>query len=107
KYLIAGGEDHKTAHEENTDGCFAKLEAYIRQFFNIKEVAFRWSSQYFQPVDGLPYIGHLPGHPEHQYVATGFGGNGMVFGTLSGILLRDMLLNIDNPLHETLDPNRI
>ena len=27
KYLIAGGEDHKTAHEENTQACFTKLES--------------------------------------------------------------------------------
>ncbi|HEV8080151.1 MAG TPA: FAD-binding oxidoreductase, partial [Chitinophagaceae bacterium] len=29
KYLIAGGEDHKTAHQTNTEECFRKLEAYL------------------------------------------------------------------------------
>ena len=107
KYLIAGGEDHKTAHEENTLMCFDKLEAYLRKFYNIKEVAFKWSSQYFEPADGIPYIGQLPGHPDHQYVATGFGGNGITFGTLSAIILRDILTNKENPLQEIFDPNRI
>lgn len=107
KYLIAGGEDHKTAHEENTGMCFDKLEAYIRKFYDVKEVAFKWSSQYFEPVDGLPYIGHLPGHPNNQYVATGFGGNGMTFGTLSAIILNDILTNKENPLIDILDPNRV
>ena len=25
KYLIVGGEDHKTAHLQNTDACFTQL----------------------------------------------------------------------------------
>jgi len=107
KYLVFGGEDHKTAHEQNARMCFDKLEAYLRKYYNVKEVAFKWSSQYFEPTDGLPYIGHLPGHPEHQFVATGFGGNGMTLGTLSALILRDMLLNVEHPLEETVDPNRI
>jgi Rieske Fe-S protein len=107
KYLVFGGEDHKTAHEENTSMCFTRLEAYGRKYFDIGEVAFRWSSQYFEPADGLPYIGHLPGHEEHFYVATGYSGNGIPLGTLSAILLCDMLTGSDNPLHEVLDPNRI
>lgn len=107
KYLIVGGEDHKTAHVENTGMCFDKVEAYTRKYYDVKEVAFKWSSQYFEPTDGLPYIGHLPGHEDNFYVATGFGGNGITLGTLSAILLRDMLAGIENPLHEILDPNRI
>jgi glycine/D-amino acid oxidase-like deaminating enzyme len=75
KYLIVGGEDHKTAHEENTEACFIKLEAHVRKYFDVKEVAFKWSSQYFEPADGLAYIGHLPGNPDNVLVATGFGGN--------------------------------
>jgi len=29
-YLIAGGKDHKTAHEENTNACFLQLENILR-----------------------------------------------------------------------------
>lgn len=107
QYLIAGGEDHKTGHEENTEACFRRLESHVRTFFDVQEVSYRWSSQYFDPTDGLPYIGHLPGHPEHIYVATGFGGNGMIYGTLSAILLRDLLVTGKSELEELLDPNRI
>ena len=107
KFLVFGGEDHKTAHEQNAVMCFDKLESYLRKYYNVKEVAFKWSSQYYEPTDGLPYIGHLPGHPEHQYVATGFGGNGITLGTLSAIILCAMLTGKEHPLEETLDPNRI
>ena len=90
-YLIAGGEDHKTGHEENTEQCFRSLESHVRSLFDIVSIAHQWSSQYYEPADGLPYIGELPGGGDHIYVATGFSGNGMIYGTLSAIILRDLL----------------
>ena len=107
QYLIAGGEDHKTAHEKSTNECFTRLETYVRKFFDVDSVAFKWSSQYFEPVDGLPYIGHLPGNPANVYVATGFGGNGMVYGTISALVLHDILVNGKSGYQELFDPNRL
>lgn len=106
-YLIIGGEDHKTAHAENTNMPFTKLESHIRSNFNIKDVAYRWSSQYFEPADGLPYIGHLPGNPGKILVATGFGGNGMTYSSVAARLLADIVLEKENPYIELFDPNRI
>ncbi|MGI8950221.1 MAG: FAD-dependent oxidoreductase [Chitinophagaceae bacterium] len=108
KYLIAGGEDHKTAHEKNTDACFLHLESYIRKYFDVDEIAFKWSSQYFEPADGLPYIGHLPGNPGNIFVATGYGGNGMVYSNVAALVLKDLL--VDDSKNEYIDlfnPNRI
>ncbi|HEU0064602.1 MAG TPA: FAD-dependent oxidoreductase, partial [Flavisolibacter sp.] len=67
-YLIAGGEDHKTAHEQNTESCFTRLEAHLKKYFDIQEIPYRWSSQFFEPADGLAYIGRLPGNPENVLV---------------------------------------
>lgn len=106
RYLIAGGCDHKTGHEENTQHVFTGLEAYLRHYFDIEEVAFRWSSQFYEPADGLPYIGVLPGH-EAQYCATGYSGNGMIYGTVAGMLLADMLTGKENKLADLLRPSRI
>src|SRR5258706_3743767 len=106
-YFIAGGEDHKTGHEDNTEGCFRKLEAHLRKYFPVKEVVNRWSSQYFEPADGLPYIGHLPGHPGTMYVATGYGGNGMIYSAVAAITLTEMIAGRENEYEELFDPNRI
>lgn len=107
QYLIAGGEDHKTGHEENTTACFSRLEAYVRKYFEVEEVAFRWSSQYYEPADGLPYIGHLPGNGDHIFVATGFGGNGMIYGTLSALTMLDMMQERKSPYEDLFAPGRV
>ena len=107
QYLIAGGKDHKTGHEPHTERCFLELESYLRQYFDIAAVHYKWSSQFFEPADGLPYIGHLPGHPGHIYVATGFGGNGMVYSSVSALLIRNMILGEETPYSHLFDPNRI
>lgn len=106
-YLIAGGEDHKTGHEENTEACFLRLEAHVRKYFPVKEVTHKWSSQYYEPTDGLPYIGHLPGESGNILVATGFSGNGMTYGTVAALLFRDLLLNSSDKYVKLFDPNRL
>lgn len=107
QYLIVGGEDHKTAHDPNESHHFLALEAHIRHHFQVKEIAYQWSSQYFEPADGLPYIGHLPGHTGNIYIATGFGGNGMPYSHVAALLLKRMLLNEDSPYISLFDPNRL
>ena len=106
-FLIAGGKDHKTAHEDNTNRCFLELENHLRKYFDIAEIKYKWSSQYFEPADGLPYIGHLPGHPNNIYVATGYGGNGMVYSNVAALILKEILLNENKKYDDLFDPNRI
>ena len=107
QYLIVGGEDHKTAHEENTEDSFRKLESYVRKYFDVKEVSFKWSSQYFEPADGLAYIGHLPGNGDNVWVATGFGGNGMPYSHIAAITLSEILLKGDSKYRALFNPNRV
>ena len=107
KYLIAGGADHKTGHEENTVVPFKQLESHVKKFFDIKHIDYRWSSQYFEPADGIAYIGNLPGNNPAIYVATGFGGNGMTYGSLSAIVLSDIIVKGESKFQDLFDPNRL
>jgi len=106
-YLIAGGEDHKTGHEPNTERCFLNLESYLRKYFDIDEVAFKWSSEYFEPSDGIAYIGHLPGASENIYVATGYGGNGMTYSHIAARTLHDLIVNGQSEFADLYRPARI
>lgn len=107
KYLIVGGEDHKTAHIQNTDACFTHLESYVRKYYNVADIAYRWSSQYFEPSDGLAYIGHLPGNSDKVYVATGLGGNGITYSHIAAITLTDVITKGDSEFKKLYDPNRL
>jgi Rieske Fe-S protein len=106
-YLIIGGEDHKTAHEKNTDACLNKLEAHARAHFPVEQVLFRWSSQYFEPADGLAQIGLLPGSKGNILVATGYGGNGMTYSHISALLLTDLVMKKENAYAALFSPGRV
>lgn len=107
KLLIAGGEDHKTGHEQDTGVCFSNLENYVRKYFDVGAAAYSWSSQYYESVDGLPFIGKLPGSNGNIFTATGFMGNGMIFGTISSQIIGDLIINKENKYENLFDPRRV
>lgn len=105
-YLIVGGFDHKTGDESDTEKPFEDLMAYVDDHFKYKEVSAKWSSQFYQPADGLPYIGRMPGE-DNIYISTGFTGNGMTFGSMTSLIIPDLLENKESELSKLLSPSRI
>jgi glycine/D-amino acid oxidase-like deaminating enzyme/nitrite reductase/ring-hydroxylating ferredoxin subunit len=107
-WLIVGGEDHKTGQADDFEERFERLESWTRERFpNFGSVAFRWSGQVMEPVDGLAFIGPHPLGRENIYIATGDSGSGMTHGTIAGILLRDLIMGRNNPWAGLYDPSRI
>jgi glycine/D-amino acid oxidase-like deaminating enzyme/nitrite reductase/ring-hydroxylating ferredoxin subunit len=104
--LLIGGFDHKTGHED-PEKAFAGLEKYARKYYNISSVKYRWSSQYYVPVDGLPYIGKMPLAADGIYCATGYNGNGMMLGSVAGKILCDLVRKRPNKYTELFDPCRV
>jgi len=106
QYVVAGGHDHKTGHGDPQQS-FADLEAYLRSYYEVDQVVYRWSSQYYVPADGLPYIGKLPGAADGIFAATGFNGNGMNLGTISAIALSELILTGRPKYEDIFSPARI
>ncbi|MEX2172824.1 MAG: FAD-dependent oxidoreductase [Pirellulaceae bacterium] len=102
-YAIFGGEDHKTGQVADTDQCFVKLEAMLKQILPSARPDRRWSGQVVETNDGLPYIGETA---QRQYVATGFSGNGMTFGTASAMMICDAITGKENPWQELFSVDR-
>ncbi|MFP3534238.1 hypothetical protein SB763_33330, partial [Burkholderia sp. SIMBA_042] len=69
-------------------------------------VTAKWSSQYYQSADGLPYIGKMPGE-DNIYISTGFTGNGMTFGSMTSLIIPDLMENKITELAKLLSPARI
>lgn len=103
--VIVGGEDHKTG-QENEHDALERLEAYLRQRVTVESVECRWSAELFEPVDDLPYIGRVPS-TKQLFIATGFSGTGLTFGTLAGHLLSDLVLDRKNPVADLFSPSRV
>ena len=104
-YLLLGGEDHKTGHED-PEAAFKALEEYARKYYYVESVDYKWSSQYYIPADGLPFIGLMPG-ADNTYVATGYNGNGMMLGTIAGKMISDAILGRANQYEKLFSPSRI
>jgi glycine/D-amino acid oxidase-like deaminating enzyme/nitrite reductase/ring-hydroxylating ferredoxin subunit len=101
--VIFGGEDHKTGQVESTTACYDRLGRTLASFLPAVQVTHRWSGQVIETPDGLPYIGRTA---DHQWIATGFAGNGMTFGTLGAMIAADGILGHRNPWTDLFDPER-
>ncbi len=102
-YVVLGGEDHKTGQDEDAELRFRKLEKLLATYAPNAEVNHRWSGQVIETNDGLPLMGETA---KRQFVATGFAGNGMTFGTLGATMARDAVLGHKNPWSALFDVGR-
>src|SRR6266550_33495 len=102
-YIIYGGEDHKTGQKRKTQQAYARLLVRLKRTIPKARVDHRWSGQVICTSDGLPYIGE---NAERQFIATGFCGNGITFGTISAMMARDWAVGAKNPWSELFSPDR-
>lgn len=103
--LIVGGKDHKTGHGD-PDESYRALEEYVRQRWSVESIDYRWSAQFYDPPDGLPLIGQAL-TSSRVFVATGYSGTGMIFGTVGGMLLADLALEREREWAEVYRTSRL
>lgn len=102
-YVVFGGEDHKTGQDDDPKQRFKSLEAALKRYLKNAHVDRHWSGQVIETNDGLPFIGETS---PNQFVATGFSGNGMTFGTLGAMMAVDKVQGKKNPWEELFDVRR-
>lgn len=106
-FMIFSGHHHKTAHpQHNHQGHYDALKKYILRYFDVRSFEYRWSAQHYQSADGLPYIGLASHSAQHTYISTAYHTDGLVYGTVGGIILADLLLNKQNPWASIYNSNR-
>lgn len=104
-FLIVLDASHKVGHQEHTEDSFKQVETYLRAHFAVDKIAYSWAAQNYKPADAIPYIGTSP-LEENVYIATGFGPDGLTYGTLAAMIISDLILGKENPWAKCYDPKR-
>lgn len=104
--ILIAGEEHKTGQSVDTNTHYENLITFARNNFQVQDILYRWSTQDYMTLDGVPYIGRLTSSRHDLFVATGFKQWGMSNGTAAAMVLRDLILSGDSPWKEVFDPAR-
>jgi glycine/D-amino acid oxidase-like deaminating enzyme/nitrite reductase/ring-hydroxylating ferredoxin subunit len=107
RLLLLGGEGHKPGTDPDTEARYRALEDFGREHWQVEEFPYRWSTQDYMPLDGVPYVGRLTRRSAHIYVATGFKKWGMTNGTAAAVLLADLIVGRKNAWAELYDAKRL
>jgi glycine/D-amino acid oxidase-like deaminating enzyme/nitrite reductase/ring-hydroxylating ferredoxin subunit len=104
--LIVGGGDHRTGQAKDPQDSYRHVESWLRERFpGAGPLAYRWSGQVMEPLDGVAYLGRNPGS-RNVYVITGDSGNGISHTTLGAMLVADLIQGRRNPWEAVYDPSR-
>ncbi|MEH6943200.1 FAD-dependent oxidoreductase [Bacillus sp. JJ722] len=57
--LLIGGESHKTGQGESTSYHYEELIEFTKKYFDVDDIAYRWSAQDLKTLDDIPYVGHI------------------------------------------------
>jgi glycine/D-amino acid oxidase-like deaminating enzyme/nitrite reductase/ring-hydroxylating ferredoxin subunit len=91
RILIVVGESHGTGRgDDDMSLHYDNLIAFADQIAGVGEIIAKWSAQDYDTPDELPYIGRTSEN-SNLYVASGFRKWGLSNGTLSGMLIADLI----------------
>lgn len=101
--LFIGGGDHRTGKK---GGNWNELSDFAKEYYPDSQERYRWATQDCMTLDGVPYIGPYSKNTRDLYVATGFNKWGMTSAMTAAMLLRDMVLEKENPYASVFSPSR-
>jgi glycine/D-amino acid oxidase-like deaminating enzyme len=101
--LLVGGGSHRTGKH---GGNWAELSALSQTWYPDATESYRWATQDCMPLDDIPYIGQYSPNTPNLYVATGFHKWGMTSAMVAATLLRDLVLEKENPYVTVFNPSR-
>ncbi len=105
--LILAGGNHRSGEKDDEEDSYRELEDFLNKHFKGAEIVSKWSAQDCMTYDKIPYIGLYSKSVDNLYVATGFKKWGMTHSAAAAIILRNMLLGIEDDFSEIFSPFRI
>lgn len=104
-YLLCIGKPHKVGQAEDNKQHIKDLISFLEKRFSVREVVYKWGGQHYKPADYLPYIGRKT-DSSNQLIATGFSTDGLIYGTLSAIILSDLISGKKNSFADLYKASR-
>jgi glycine/D-amino acid oxidase-like deaminating enzyme/nitrite reductase/ring-hydroxylating ferredoxin subunit len=104
--IVVVGEAHSAGHRRARPGRWGELERWARDHFDVGSFEYRWSSQDFETVDRLPYVGRAP-LMRNTYVATGFRKWGLSNATVAAQIIADLVAGRDSDQADLFAATRV
>lgn len=101
--LLLGGGGHRTGKK---GGNWQELREFAMQYYPYAKEDFFWATQDCITLDSMPYIGQYSKHTSDLYVATGFNKWGMTSSMVAAEIIKDYILEKENPFKEIFSPSR-
>ena len=79
---------------------------FAGKYYGKARERYAWAAQDCMTLDQIPYIGRYGGSRQEWYVATGFGKWGMTSAMVAALVLRDYVLERENPYAPVFSPAR-
>ncbi|MBZ2174406.1 FAD-dependent oxidoreductase [Schnuerera sp. xch1] len=104
--ILVVGANHTTGQSDNTDESYQELISFANSIFTIEDIPYKWSTQDYITLDGVPYIGNYTSNTPDMYVATGFQKWGMTNSMVSAMILRDLIVKGESKWQNVYNPSR-
>lgn len=104
--IVVVGEDHAVGARRARPARWGELERWARDHFDVTSFEYRWSSQDFETVDRVPFVGRAP-LMTNTYVATGFRKWGLSNATAAAHIIADLAAGRDNDRADVFAANRV
>ncbi|WP_027084625.1 FAD-dependent oxidoreductase [Cohnella panacarvi] len=104
--ILIGGEGHKAGQSPCTIKHYEALQTFAATTFDVKEIAYRWSTQDLVTTDKVPYVGRINADNPNILVATGYRKWGMTNSTAAAHMLTNIVLGNEDRYLKLYDPAR-
>ncbi len=101
--LLIGAGNHRTGKESL---AWQPIDEFAKLHYKDASLLCQWATQDCMSLDNIQYIGQYSKHTQNLYVATGFNKWGMTSSMLSAMILKDMILGIENEFEKVFTPQR-
>jgi glycine/D-amino acid oxidase-like deaminating enzyme/nitrite reductase/ring-hydroxylating ferredoxin subunit len=106
-YLIVLSASFKPGETDNVSALYHRLATETQRDFKIRSIDYRWMTEDYDSMDGLPFVGKLTPMSRHVFTATGFSAWGITNGTAAAHLLADTILQRESATASLYDSTRV